>query len=315
MFRSGAQHRNDLEGGQPSPLPAPGPKSLESNEQRLALSVQTKRERLMELVKRLGEHATPSMIREEAYRSGFGPVHGHMLIAVRNVLWPNRTRHPGGCSTNTKATALLAPIMTLGGPCCPVCGSQAVRVRETCRLPDGNVRRGRICKSCGHRFRSLEKGSVQPIRARRRQAMAATEKECATCKQVLPITSFSKKANDAHLYRSSCRECLNRKRASHYLKVLLRNYGLADADYQSMLEAQGGQCGICRSDGRDSTGKARTPYRFLCIDHSHRSGIVRGLLCDKCNLGIGNFDDDPRRLEQAAAYLRRYHDGVVDYTL
>lgn len=313
MFWSELQHQNDLEGGQPSPLPAPGSKALEHNGQRPPSP--TKRERLKELVQRLGEHATPSMIREEAYKTGFGPVHGHMLISVRNELWPNRSRHPGGGSARTKATALLARIETPGGLCCPMCGSQAVRVRDTCRLPDGNVRRGRICKSCGHRFRSLDKGSDQPIRARRRRAMAATEKECATCQRVLPVASFSKKANDAHLYRSSCRECLNRKRALHYLKALLRSYGLADAEYQAMLEAQGGKCSICRSDGRDSSGQARKPYRFLCIDHSHRSGAVRGLLCDKCNLGIGNFDDDPIRLERAAAYLRRHHDGVVDYTL
>ncbi len=101
----------------------------------------------------------------------------------------------------------------------------------------------------------------------------------------------------------------------HHLKALLRQYGLAEAEYRSMLEAQSGKCGICHSDGRDASGQARTPYRFLCLDHSHRSGAVRGLLCDKCNLGIGNFDDDPIRLEQAAAYLRRYHDGVVDYII
>lgn len=314
MFGSEPQHRNDRERGQPAPLPTPGSDALEHNGQRPPLT-QTKRERLKELVQRLGEHATPSMIREEAYQTGLGPVHGHMLISVRNELWPDRSRHPGGGPASTKATALLVRIETPGGLGCPMCGSQAVRVRTTCRLPDGTVRRGRICKSCGHRFRSLEKGSDQLIRARRRQAMAATEKECATCKRVLPVASFSKKANDAHLYRSSCRECLNRKRALHYLKVLLRSYGLADAAYQAMLAAQGGKCGICRSDGKDSAGQARKPYRFLCIDHSHRSGAVRGLLCDKCNLGLGNFDDDPLRLEQAVAYLRRHQDGVVDYTI
>jgi hypothetical protein len=88
---------------------------------------------------------------------------------------------------------------------------------------------------------------------------------------------------------------------------MLARYGLDYAQYQSMLEAQGGKCCICRSSGTDSFGKPLTPYRFLCIDHNHRNGTVRGLLCDKCNLGLGNFDDDPVRLDHAAAYLRHHH--------
>ncbi|MGE3806555.1 MAG: endonuclease domain-containing protein [Gemmataceae bacterium] len=315
MFRSEPEYRNDREVGQPPPLQAPGPDALDGNEQRPARLAQSKRERMKELVKRLGEHATPSMIREEAYKTGFGPVHSKMLISVRNELWPNRKKHPGGYRHNRKTTTLFVPTTALGAPCCPVCGSQDVRVRETCRVPDGNVRRGRICQSCGHWFYSLEMDSDRRIHARRRLAMVATEKECSKCKRILPVAAFSKKANDAHLYRSSCRECLNRQRAVRYMTTLLKGHGLTDAEYRSMLEAQGGRCVICRSKCRASSGKARTSYRFLRIDHSHRSGAVRGLLCDKCNLGIGNFDDDPMRLERAAAYLKRHDDNIVDYTI
>lgn len=134
--------------------------------------------------------------------------------------------------------------------------------------------------------------------------MAAAEKECATCKRVLPVCCFSKKANDAHLYRSSCRDCLNQKRADHYLTKVLERYGLTILTYQEMLEAQGGRCAICRSDGADRAAEGPARYRFLRIDHYHETGSFRGLLCDKCNLGIGNFNDEPERLEAAAAYLR-----------
>jgi hypothetical protein len=49
-----------------------------------------------------------------------------------------------------------------------------------------------------------------------------------------------------------------------------------------------------------------TPKRAanLHLDHCHGSGELRGILCLSCNQGLGNFADDPARLERAAAYLR-----------
>lgn len=267
--------------------------------------VRLKRERLKRIVERLGPQAAPAQIREEAYRVGFGPINGHMLIGVRNELWPNRPKHAGGRTNASGSTALCLPLSADSVASCPQCGSHLVRIRAMYRQVDGNIARKRICKSCGHAFRTVEPDSGRCLHCRRLLAKAAIEKECSKCKRVLPVSFFSKKANDAELYRSSCRECLNKARAEAYWRTILKRHGLSASEYQALLDTQDGRCAICRSSGGDAGRKGHTIYRFLRIDHCHRSGKVRGLLCDKCNLGIGNFNDDPQWLEAAVAYLRR----------
>lgn len=86
---------------------------------------------------------------------------------------------------------------------------------------------------------------------------------------------------------------------SEYLKRawLRRAYNLTLEDYQKMLDDSGGFCEICSK-----------PFDFdnrePCVDHDHVTGIVRGLLCQKCNTGIGMLNDDATILQKAADYLR-----------
>jgi hypothetical protein len=63
-----------------------------------------------------------------------------------------------------------------------------------------------------------------------------------------------------------------------------------------MLDAQNGVCAICKEPC--PTGK------WLAVDHCHTTNAVRGLLCTKCNMGIGLFNDSVERLEATIAYLR-----------
>jgi hypothetical protein len=76
-------------------------------------------------------------------------------------------------------------------------------------------------------------------------------------------------------------------------KHLQKHYGLSDEDYDTLLAKQGGACAICR---RRLRGR-------LCVDHCHFTGLVRGLLCRKCNLGLGCLVDDAASLISAFAYL------------
>lgn len=78
-----------------------------------------------------------------------------------------------------------------------------------------------------------------------------------------------------------------------------RRYGLTLQDYRDILQRQANACAICKTSGPR-----------LCIDHCHATGHVRGLLCRKCNLGLGNYNDDPGLTRAATAYLeaaRRRH--------
>jgi hypothetical protein len=87
------------------------------------------------------------------------------------------------------------------------------------------------------------------------------------------------------------------------LKVSLqRDHGMSLQDYAKMLAGQHGKCRICHA------AFSRTP----CRDHDHDSGELRGLLCRRCNLGLGHFDDNPLWLRRAADYLERRLSGSDD---
>jgi hypothetical protein len=76
---------------------------------------------------------------------------------------------------------------------------------------------------------------------------------------------------------------------------LVASYGLTEHQYEALIEQQGGGCAIC------SRPPATT--RRLAIDHDHATGIVRGILCGRCNTALGLFDDNPQLLREAIAYL------------
>lgn len=82
----------------------------------------------------------------------------------------------------------------------------------------------------------------------------------------------------------------------------LRRYGLSKEDYYAMLAAQGGGCAICGSPDPRNRSKAN---RFS-VDHCHKTGDVRGLLCGPCNTGIGQLNDDPKILTAAIGYLEGF---------
>ena len=83
-------------------------------------------------------------------------------------------------------------------------------------------------------------------------------------------------------------------------KCRAQSHGLSLQDYRAMRERQGNVCGICK-----------TPGKPLCVDHCHATGKVRGLLCRDCNLGLGNYKDNPVFTRAATAYLEaaRCDDG------
>lgn len=136
------------------------------------------------------------------------------------------------------------------------------------------------------------------------------QKLCKDCNIEKPVDQFYKSYNkkvNKQYYRLNCIPCEN-KRSKEYHKLnkekrrlqnrdwnLQNKFGITAVDYDNMLLKQNGVCKICKKTNSD---------RGLSVDHDHDTGVVRGLLCNKCNTGLGQFDDSIEMLELAIKYLR-----------
>lgn len=124
-------------------------------------------------------------------------------------------------------------------------------------------------------------------------------------KQKKPLLNERKrqqyKENEA--MRIQARENAKRWKKENPQKALAQDlaiYGITIEDYEKMLFLQGGGCAICGS----STPNSKRAKRFS-IDHCHKTGAVRGLLCMQCNMAVGLLGDDPELCNKAAEYLRK----------
>ena len=91
--------------------------------------------------------------------------------------------------------------------------------------------------------------------------------------------------------KESHRRYHRKRRVEDRAYQLKKRYNLSVDDYNKMLEKQNGKCFICNKIIK------------LYIDHNHKTGNVRGLLCQRCNTGLGQFDDNPLLLLNAIRYL------------
>ena len=94
------------------------------------------------------------------------------------------------------------------------------------------------------------------------------------------------------------------KRSATKRQNLVR-YGVTPETFDALCEVQGNRCPICGlsfSEPLDVGGKMKKPH----IDHDHYTGAVRGILCGRCNAGLGCFNDNPERLHAAAEYLLKH---------
>ena len=94
----------------------------------------------------------------------------------------------------------------------------------------------------------------------------------------------------------------NKKTYEENRQARIRSYGLSIQEYDQMLHHQDGACWIC---------KGVDPNRALSIDHDHKTGFIRGLLCSNHNRALGLFGDDPELVLRAYLYLTKDQD-VVD---
>jgi hypothetical protein len=151
-----------------------------------------------------------------------------------------------------------------------------------------------------------------------------TLKKCTRCQTTRSTEEFRKQPQNTDQLQSWCKFCQNAskeewrkknmKRANAHARELYRSNpdrakgrllqqkffkGLswkeAIEKYKMILAEQAGVCAICKG----------TSARALHVDHCHKTGIIRGLLCHSCNLSLGRMGDSPERLRAAATYLER----------
>lgn len=108
---------------------------------------------------------------------------------------------------------------------------------------------------------------------------------------------FAKKNSEKlKIYQKTWKQRHPEKRKLYTRNARIRAYGIEPKEYYEMLEKQGHGCAIC---------KANPTYRAMNIDHDHKTGKVRGLLCDSCNLSLGHIERKGF-LKKAKAYLAKY---------
>lgn len=75
-----------------------------------------------------------------------------------------------------------------------------------------------------------------------------------------------------------------------------RVYGMGAAEYRELLDSQDGKCALCLKEFKGE--------RDTHLDHDHETGRTRGILCQRCNIGLGHFQEDVATLERAVVYLQ-----------
>lgn len=153
---------------------------------------------------------------------------------------------------------------------------------------------------------------------------------CIGCRQEKPLTEFYPTKQGKRGHYSRCRTCWaqagrewrqrNREAAKRYRADYRRThrkelahttrrsdlktrYGITPERYDELFQIQGGKCHLC--------GDPPESNRRPCVDHAHSTGVVRALLCDRCNAGLGAFRDNPELMRRAAAFVSAYMDVAL----
>lgn len=165
-------------------------------------------------------------------------------------------------------------------------------------------------------LRSIDRAAATARRLETKKRMKlklpATERHCSRCAETKKITEFYLKKSGQ--YTAFCKPCwqaetsayAKRRRATGWRqktnkeyerkRTLRRFYGLSVEQYDDLLTHQKGLCAICKNPPKKDS--------FLYVDHDHKTDLIRGLLCTRCNSGLGHFADSVNSLELAVSYLQ-----------
>lgn len=126
-------------------------------------------------------------------------------------------------------------------------------------------------------------------------------KRCSKCKVTYPKTEFHKNKRSSDGYQTVCKECNKQNTRSRDLDYwrrqnLKRNFGLTPEQYDELLEKQNHCCALCEKH-KD------LEKRSLAVDHNHKTGRIRGLLCLNCNYRLVGKHTDSEMLRRMADYI------------
>lgn len=194
---------------------------------------------------------------------------------------------------------LMSDLPEASDKLCPQCRRSlpASAFHRNRRRPDGLAF---YCKTCAA-ARSEASRRKRGIAPQRRAAVPVADglKWCPDCEQIKPVDDFPRTTNASGRH-SNCKPChiargnesKQRLYGGNREYHLRRRYGVGEKEFQELLAEQGGVCAICRRPDPEH------------LDHDHRTGWVRGILCFNCNGGLGQFKDNPDVLARAITYLR-----------
>lgn len=159
---------------------------------------------------------------------------------------------------------------------------------------------------CAHyqKHKRYDGNTDSPI-CRSKQLLEIGKAYCSCCETTKIIENFSLDLKTPSGRRRYCKECESDKSKEQFKKhrnrirnnTLKRRFGISLENYNSMLEEQNGVCAIC---------KLLPTKTFLSVDHNHKNGKVRKLLCQNCNAGLGMFKENVEFLKTAIEYLKNH---------
>jgi len=161
-----------------------------------------------------------------------------------------------------------------------------------------------------YRAHRERKAAKDRRRIRERRDRVPGMKFCPRCERTLAESEFGRNRSTGDGLTAYCRGCHNaavkesKERNGGYREYhLRRRYGIGQAEVEAMLQAQGGLCAACRTDEPDH------------VDHDHKTGRVRGMLCALCNQALGNVRDEISRLRGLIDYLHRDRIAALGLTI
>jgi hypothetical protein len=118
-----------------------------------------------------------------------------------------------------------------------------------------------------------------------------------------------RKKNPEKYLRSAAKYRNNNRTKIREYKLGVK-YGVTLEEYAKMFQTQNGRCAICGKE-EITINFGTKQVQALAVDHCHKTGKIRELLCQDCNQGLGLFNDDPDRIQKAADYIDRHRKSVI----